>query len=225
MKMKCLNYLLPVMLLLPAFAVQSCDDDDDNFSKNQANAVVTLKTNPDDNTFYMQLDDSTTVLPSNIKTSPVGKKEVRALVNLKFTKNRVSPYSREAYINWIDTIRTKDMAQSHGDENTKLYGNDPVEIVNHWSTCVEDGYLTLRFRTYYRNGSTHRLNLVKGDKPNEVVLYHDAAGDNSGFVRDGLMAFRLESFPESTGTPVEMTLKWKSYSGEKTLKFKYIPRK
>ncbi len=31
--MKCLNYLLPVMLLLPAFAVQSCDDDDDNFSK------------------------------------------------------------------------------------------------------------------------------------------------------------------------------------------------
>ena len=104
-------------------------------------------------------------------------------------------------------------------------GNDPVEIVNHWSTCVEDGYLTLRFRTYYRNGSTHRLNLVKGDKPNEVVLYHDAAGDNSGLVRDGLMAFRLESFPESTGTPVEMTLKWKSYSGEKTLKFKYIPRK
>ena len=49
--MKCLNYLLPVMLLLTAFAVQSCDDDDDNFSKNQANAVVTLKTNPDDNTF------------------------------------------------------------------------------------------------------------------------------------------------------------------------------
>ena len=31
--MKCLNYLLPVMLLLPAFAVQSCDDDDDNFRK------------------------------------------------------------------------------------------------------------------------------------------------------------------------------------------------
>ena len=155
--MKCLNYLLPVMLLLPAFAVQSCDDDDDNFSKNQANAVVTLKTNPDDNTFYMQLDDSTTVLPSNIKTSPVGKREVRALVNLKFTKNRVSPYSREAYINWIDTIRTKDMAQSHGDENTKLYGNDPVEIVNHWSTCVEDGYLTLRFRTYYRNGTATDL--------------------------------------------------------------------
>lgn len=49
--------------------------------------------------------------------------------------------------------------------------------------------------------------------------------DDSGLVRDGLMAFRLESFPESTGTPVEMTLKWKSYSGEKTLKFKYIPRK
>ena len=68
--MKCLNYLLPVMLLLPAFAVQPRDDDDDNYSKNQANAVVTLKTNPDDNTFYMQLDASTAVLPSNIKTSP-----------------------------------------------------------------------------------------------------------------------------------------------------------
>ncbi len=223
--MKYLKLLLPAMMMLPMFTLLSCDDDDDDNMKNYANATVTLKTNPEDNTFYMQLDDSTTVLPSNIKVSPSGKNEVRALVNLEFTKNNVSPYSREAFVNWIDTIRTKDMAPNHGDENAALYGNDPVEIVNHWSTNVEDGYLTLRFRTYHKPGSIHRLNLVKGDGEDEVVLYHDAAGDKSGRVADGMIAFRLEKHPESNGTPREITLKWKSFSGEKSVKFKYIPRK
>ena len=224
-KMKCLNFLLPAMLLLPAFSLLSCGDDDDN-SKNYANATVTLKTNPDDNTFYMQLDDSTTVLPANIKVSPAGKNEVRALVNLRFTKNSAAPYSREAFVNWIDTIRTKDMAQDRGDDNATLYGDDPVEIVNHWTTNAEDGYLTLRFRTYHSGKATHRLNLVKGGNDNEVVLYHDARGDNAGRVGDGMIAFRLEKQPGSDGTPKEMTLKWKSFSGqEKSVRFKYIPRK
>ena len=75
----------------------------------------------------------------------------------------------------------------------------------------------------------HRLNLVKGSKPYEVVLYHDAAGDSLNGLKpvqvgDGLIAFRLNDLPDTEGKTVELTLKYKSYSGEKNIKFKYRTR-
>lgn len=214
---------------LAVFALQgtlvSCGNEEENSSKNYANAVATLKTDAESGKFYLQLDDTTTVLPTNITASPVGKREVRALVNLKFTKNYPQGYSREAYINWIDTMRTKAMAPSLAEKDSATYGNDPIEIVNHWSTTVEDGYLTLRFRTYFRSGSVHQLNLVKTGKPGEVTLYHNAAGDTKGTVRDGMIAFRLADLGTPGTAADTLTLKWKSYSGNKSVKFKYRPRK
>ena len=56
---------------------QSCLDDDDNDYYRYAlpNALVTVKPVAD-NSFFMQLDDSTTLLPVNMKNSPYGEKEV-----------------------------------------------------------------------------------------------------------------------------------------------------
>lgn len=64
-----------------AFGFQSCKED--NYSYYvlpYPNALVTVKPQQD-NSFYLQLDDSTTLLPTNLATSPFGEKEVRALVN------------------------------------------------------------------------------------------------------------------------------------------------
>lgn len=224
--MKLINILFSALALsLMSAGFLSCSDDVDNNSRNSANAIVTLKTDSARGEFYMQLDDSTTILPTNIKVSPAGKKEVRALVNLKLTKKIPQYYSREAYVNWIDTVRTKNMSQDFGTKNDSIYGNNPLEIVNHWTTGVEDGYLTLRFRTYFRNGSIHRLSLVKTDEPYCVQLFHDAAGDIVGVVRDGVIAFKLDLLPDTEGKTVDLTLKWNSFSGNKSVKFKYCSRK
>lgn len=94
-----------------------------------------------------------------------------------------------------------------------------------WTTVVEDGYLTLRFRTYFGGMRTHIVNLVKTDKPYEVRLYHNAAGDFKNRVQDGLIAFRLSDLPDTGGKEVYLTLKWRSFSGEKSVKFKYRTRK
>ena len=128
-------------------------------------------------------------------------------------------------MNWVDTILTKNMAQSFGDKNNEKYGNDAIEIVKDWTTVVEDGYLTLRFRTYFGNRTKHAINLVKGDKPYEVVLHHNAFGDTRGFVSDGLVAFSLKDLPDTQGKSVDLTLKWQSFSGMKSVKFKYTTRK
>ena len=51
------------------FSLQSCDNDDDyDYSILFPNALVTVKTDAND-TFFLQLDDETTLLPVNVAYS------------------------------------------------------------------------------------------------------------------------------------------------------------
>lgn len=225
-KNRLLYYFLILGMVLGTFSLQSClDDDKTDYSTNYPNALVTIKTNSTTGQVYFQLDDETTILPTNKNISTYGKKELRALTNIKIQDGKTEGYSKSAHVNWVDTILTKQMAPTLGVKNEDVYGKDPVEIVKDWTTIVEDGYLTLRFRTYFGNGKKHVMNLVKGDKPYEVVLHHNASGDTKGLIRDGLVAFRLSDLPDTQGKTVDLTLKWQSFSGVKTVTFKYKSRK
>lgn len=221
-------FLAGLGLMASAFAFQACtDDDDDRYL--YPNALVTVKPNADNSQFFMQLDDNTTLIPVNMKSSPFGRKEVRALVNYSKSSQESGHYSQAVTVNWIDSILTKPLAQHlEAEQDIKTYGNDPVEIVNDWVTIAEDGYLTLRFRTRWGNGVRHRVNLVyraDADTPYLVTFHHDAHGDLYGWAKDGLVAFRLEGLPDTEGKTVDLTLQWYSYSGVKSAKFKYCTRK
>lgn len=231
--MRRINRLLAgVWLIATATLAQSClnDDDDNGYIIEYPSAVVTVKPNSDNTSFFMQLDDSTRLLPTNITKSPYGTKEVRALVRYtadpKTIGNDGGQRTMSVAVNWIDSIRTKDMAPNLGADNAAKYGNDPVEIVNDWVTVAEDGYLTLRLRTRMSPGSRHTFNLVAApdaDNPYKVVLYHDAAGDVTGNAGDGLIAFRLKgTLPATDGRRVPLTLQWNSYSGTKTVELRYF---
>ncbi|MBQ8888854.1 MAG: NigD-like N-terminal domain-containing protein [Bacteroidaceae bacterium] len=214
-----------LLLTIASFVLPSClDDEDEVVTSIYPNALVTLKTHPTEG-FYLQLDDSTTLVPTNLTSSPYGDKEVRAFVNFTEESNNRSNRTYDVHVNWIDTIRTKAMDINLGEAgNVTTYGNDPVEIVNSWETVAEDGYLTLRFRTYFSMGVTHSLHLVKGENPYEVILHHNAYGDTYGKTADGIIAFRLNELPDTDEETVELTLKWNSFSGEKSAKFNYRPR-
>lgn len=212
------------------FSLQSCNDDDDyGYSYLLPNALVTAKTDAK-NTFFLQLDDKTTLLPVNVTKSPFGEKEVRALTNFKETEDQANGFSKAVHINWIDSILTKPLAENLGDkENDKVYGNDPVEILNSWMTVSEDGYLTLRFRTVWGNTSIkHFVNLFPTDNPDnkyEVEFRHNAYGDVKGQPADGLVAFKLDQLPDTEGKTVKLKLIWNSFSGEKKYEFDYCTRR
>ena len=205
------------MLILP-----SCLDDDDDVSRLYPNALVTVKEAADE-TVYFQLDETTTLLPVNITSHPFDSKEVRALVNYEEVDDSSEEYDQAVRVNWIDSIRTKPMAPNLGEDNDNEYGNDPVEIVSDWVTIAEDGYLTLRFRTMWSQlGITHYVNLIPTNNPEnpyEVQFKHDANGDVSGRVGDGLVAFRLDQLPDTEGETVKLKLIWDSFNGEKSMEF------
>ena len=221
--------LLLATTLSGTLVFSSCLDNDDNYYYTAYNnAIVTAKTDTD-GTFYLQLDDTATLIPMNMRVSPFGRKEVRALVNYVPAYGPAGMEGSPVAVSWIDSVLTKPTATDLAAGNGAAYGDDPVEIVDSWETVAEDGYLTLRFRTHWLQGSIHRLNLVhraEADTAYLVQLYHDA-GDRpgQGQVADDIVAFRLGEEFNRPDTAITLTLKWNSYSGPKTHTFKYRPRK
>ena len=199
--------------------LSSCTSNDD-MALMQPTALVTVRPS-DSGTFTLQLDNTTTLYPTNMKSSPFGNKEVRALVN--YTDEGSRGNTRNVHINWIDRIRTKNTVPDLGIENDAKYGNDAIEIVNDWVTIAEDGYLTLRIRTQWGLlNNKHNINLLTGvnpDNPYEVELRHDANGDIGGSMGDALIAFNLDDLPPKDGQTVKLKLNWKSFSGHKTTEF------
>ena len=228
-KIKTLMLLMAVALT--AVSLQSCDDDDDCYPAFNL-ATVTLKApRAEGSKWFMQLDDSNVIYAKNIASHPYENKELRAYIRYNdIQKDMASskfPYEYSANILTIDTILTKKM-DPMVENMAEEYGNDPVEVVNSWETVAEDGYMNIRFRTRWGNNIKHRVTLVHRtdvDDPYTVEFIHNAHGDINGQVADGMVAFRLDDCFNEGDKPIEITLKWKSYSGEKTAKFKYIPRK
>ena len=228
--------MLLMVVALTAVSLQSCDDDDDDYYPTFNLATVTLKApKVDGGKWFMQLDDSTTLEATNIASHPYDNRELRAYIRYNDIKDMASaPASTSAIqkmysvnVLTIDTILTKKMDPMV--ENTaEEYGSDPVEVVNSWETVAEDGYMNIRFRTRFGYNGKHRMTLVHrtdAEDPYTVEFLHDANGDTNGQVADGMVAFRLDDSFNEGNDPIEITLKWKSYSGEKSAKFKYTPRK
>lgn len=224
--------LASIIVTLLAFA--ACQDNNEEGKLAYPTALVTVKPGTGTTPFILQLNDSTSLMPYNMRTSPFGDKEVRALVNYDVMysvgqRSGGAPVKDATFvtINWIDSIRTKWMAPNLGDRNVKLYGDDPLEVVDDWVSIAEDGYLTLHFRTRWNGKVRHVLNLVAtsdNDNIYKVRLYHDAKGDLYGQTGDGLIAFRLDNLPYTGEKYVWLTLEWNSYSGKKTARFKYSTR-
>ncbi len=226
-KMKSLLWGLTTLLALGGFV--ACDDDnDDGYWYLYPNALVTVKP-VDSESFYMQLNDDITLEPANMKGSPFGAKEVRALTNYTRLQEKSENYDQLVYVNWIDSILTKPAITVAEAEAEGLTRQDPVEIVRDWVTIAEDGYLTLRFRAKLEgdNRTPHLVNLVTGvnpENPYEVQFRHDTNGDGQRIWGDGLVAFRLDGLPDTEGKTVKLKLTWKSFSGPKSAEFEYRTR-
>lgn len=216
--MKLSALALGLMAALPV--LNSCDTDSDDVDVRRPTALVTVYPGASSG-FTMQLDDQTTLVPTNMTASPFGEKHVRALINYT-EENATNGSIRNVHVNWIDSIRTKLPVETLGEDDEKKYGNDPFEIVRDWVTVAEDGFITLRIRTLWGGKATHVLNLVGGvnkDNVYEFDLRHNANGDTNGRTGDALIAFDLNSRWTELPDDVKIKINWLSFSGKKSVEF------
>jgi len=224
-------------IVAAVLSVTACSLDKSDFDPDimYPSAIVTVKPDAENASFYMQLDDNTTMHAVNLKVSPFGTKEVRALVNYRkpsteeMQSGGLYDDAHNVYVNWMDSILTKRTVPDLGEDmNYRTYGNDPVELFGDWATVVEDGYLTLHFQTVWGVGRIqHTINLLTGTDPEDpykVVLRHNANGDIYGEYGDALVAFSLKDLPDTGGETVDLKLEWRSFSGIKSATFKYRTR-
>ena len=224
--MKTKTFLLLLMLLPVVTIFTSCEEKDVEHSP-LYNGLVTIRYTEGD-LLYFQLDDVRTLYPVNMNTGKFWVDGQRALINFYVVDEDDRGFTDAVYVNWIKPILTKATVESKGVENDVVYGKDPVEIVRDWVTVVEDGYLTLRFRTYWSGGVTHTVNLLTGvnpDNPYEVEFRHNDYGDYDYYVGDGLVSFDLSKLPDTRGKIVKLKLKWISFSGPKSVEFDYCTSK
>lgn len=231
-----MNKLGKFLLIMMASAalLSSCMKDDEswNDSKIFANMLVTVKT-ADNGSCFLQLDDKTTLFPVNVSKSPFGTKQVRALANCENSSESSSGYDKAVYVNWIDSILTKKPVETAGEENDSKYGTAPCEILNSWTTVVEDGYVTLGFTAWWGSiNKIHYVNLLTGTDskdPYTLELRHDANGDTGaqygGTQMTGLVAFDLSGLPDTKGETVKLKINYRSSTGTKTVSFNYCTGK
>ncbi len=203
-----------------ATCMQSCHNDDDTLMYVRIpNAIVTVC--PDeDGSFVMNLDENTTLIPTNVPTSPFGNKEVRAFVNISEQPvNDAKHTVKEVHVNWIDSICTKTPVPYRNDFSS-IYGSDHIELMNNWTTVAEDGYITLHIKTAVERPGTHDISLVGNDPedPFSFEICHNANGDVYGKPDDIFVAFNLNDMP-SEYDKVPVKLSWKTYNGYKKTTF------
>lgn len=222
---KTLNILfLTVAAFAAAVFFQSCDRSKDPVL---LSALVTYEDS--ESGVRMQLDDNTSLVPTNIKPGMYGNKTVRALI--RYFEDDSNPVGEGIFVKvaTVDTIRTKPASVDKGELNDSYYGKDRLEIVRDWTTIGEDGYLTLLICTHRGDPlKVHTISLVsKGEKDGvyEFELHHDADGDIYGYESEGLIAFNLNDLAPEDRSPIILRLSWDGFYEHHSADFKLTFRK
>lgn len=213
--MKKIRIAIVALLAVSAMLV-SCKKDNGN--QNLVEAIVTVKT-ATTGECYLQLDENTTLKPTNWTKSPFDSQTRCHLIYNDLGKSDDTKYDKKVDIYSYSKILTKTPVTTKGtvEEDKVAYGNDGIGICYNWATNIEDGYLTLNFAGIWGNtGITHYLNLVTGtnpDDPYKVVLRHNKNGDGSTRTVYGLVAFDLKDLPDTQGETVKLTLTYTYFDG------------
>lgn len=215
------SIMLLLGLIMSSSVFYSCLNDEKNEYEEiwgDSNiAIVTVKP-LEDNSFYMQVDDSTTFFPLNYHAFEIPR-EIRALIAYKNSEAQTPGYNHSVNIMRLDTILTKDIAPDLGAENDSYYGTDMLALngASIWDpkgVWIEDGYITFDFVVLRGLGNIkHFINLVPTNSANpyELELRHNAYNDEPTIEASSLVSFKLDKLPDTEGKTVKLKIKYKSY--------------
>lgn len=225
--MKTLKMFLVVTgVMLASLTFNSCLDDDGYSLGDMWYSVATAE--PIDNSsFYLRLDGGTTLFPAAppyVSYQP--KQAQRVQVNYTILGDGWGQYDHPIKLNRLDTILTKQIAENLGvEKNDSIYGTDPIGIENIW---VGDGYLNLIFKANFTPGVKNFVNLIPqdttGESPYELEFRHHTYGGGT-YSSYGIVAFDLSSLPDTEEQEVVLTIRIKTFEGEKVIEKKYNSKK
>ncbi|NDW09773.1 NigD-like protein [Dysgonomonas sp. 520] len=191
------SFILGVMLFMTILMFSSCDDDDYSLDDFYID-LATVSPIGDSKSFYLILDDKTTLIPVaplNINYTP--KANQRVYIDYTLLSDSYEDYDHAIKINYISNILTKDVSIINTDTQSDSLGYDPIQVKSVW---FGDDYLNFRFAFRY-NHKTHFVNLVENklreyddDGKIHLELRHNAYEDEQYKDGIGLGAFDIRPY-------------------------------
>lgn len=201
-------------------AFTSCNDDEGYSLDSAWYSIATLNPMDESNSYWLTLDDGTTIWPVATNIPWFAPKErQRAFVIYTLLSDEFQGYDHAAKILDVEAILTKPIAENLGDENDQKYGIDPVSITDIW---IGDGYLNIVFDFDYGGNAIHYINLIQSneeDVPYSFEFRHNAYNDEKNYRRSGIVAFDLSSI--QTDGEVELSINVPTFEGNKVYTIKY----
>jgi hypothetical protein len=210
-------------VLVASYVFNSCTKDDGYSLGDVWYSIATVVPANDSPTYYLRLDYGTTLWP--VATDIpwyVPKEKHRVLAYYTVLSDSYYDYDHAVKVLDIQDVLTKPIAEDQGEDNDSYFGNDPVKILSMW---VGDGYLNVKFGFNYGGSVKHFINLVKRESENTPWYFefrHNAYQDNAYVQRNGIVSFDLSSL-KTDGTEIQLTIRVKTFEGEKDYTITYNP--
>ncbi len=188
---------LLLLLLLPALAFVSCDDDDDYSLDKYWIGLATVENPDNEANFYIKLDNNELlwIAANNFYNyRPHTGQRILADYTILNDKPEGSGYDHDVKLNDAYNILTKGIIQVTPSMQDSI-GNDPIDVRDIW---VGSDYLNIKF-SYRGQDRKHMLNLVSDsskvytDGKVHLEFRHNAHQDSPTYVSSGLVSFNLES--------------------------------
>ena len=184
---------LLVMLLFVGCMAESPGDWPDERGPRKMDVVVTVK-QAEDGTVFFQLSDYERLYPG--AEYPFTRQH-RAWGSVTIYAEEVPLYGHVVDVEWMEPL---DEGSLVGTAPHIEYpaGLDPVN--NSWITSVEDGYLTLHYKTWWGDPAGHHdFYLVQADpeNPYNLTLLQDAHSDSKENYSEGIICFDINSLPDT----------------------------
>lgn len=212
-------FLLLIGVIVTSLTFQSCLDDDSYSLGDVWVSVATVKTTGTDNP-YFTLDDGTSLwsaVPYYLNYKLYDGQRVQ--LGYTILSDSMSGFDHYIKVVQMDTLLTKKIAPNLGVENDSKYGTDPVSIKRIWTG---GGYLNVYFETYFGNQVKHLVNLIPVEgKEYSYEFRHNAFDDPENGMALGFVGFSLNNLPTTQGETVKLTIKVKTFEGDKEFTVNY----
>lgn len=220
--MKKIRYsLIIVISLIAIFTFNSCNDEGYSLGNYRLDIATVNSIGSDSGTFYLTLDNGSTLLPVASDSYYKPQFNKRVIVNYTLLSDQMGEYDHAIKINAIQDILTKEVIDLTS-ENEKEIGDDPIKILDLWTG---DHFLNIHFGYNTGGEKIHTVNLVRNklDKitttttPNGAVVLefrHNANNDPQKYGAKNYAAFDLRPFQTENKDSVNFIIKVFDFNDE-----------
>lgn len=184
-------------------------------------AVVTVKQD-DNGTVFFQLTDTDRLFPGEYPFT----RQMRAWGSLTIYPEEVPHYGNKTEVNWMEPLDEGSFVKAVP-AIEKAEGIDVMR--DSWVTSVEDGYLTVRYKTWWGDPAGHHDFYLVAEEPNNpfsLTLYQDVHSDGHESYSEGIICFDINSLPDTGVNYRTLTLNWITTQGKaESAKFGFKTRK